>query len=235
MIERYFLKGARFRTNMLTGGAGAGGGKQPSDGSIVVTPQRPPGVMIYVGIDRRLAPPPTPVFPFGANARVDYNWLAFVEGRTTRISTRSDVLTGPMSGCWITVWTEGEKRWIGHVGSTTIPEVNDKVKGTFATAMPRNVVGYQPDRKWSVEEISGMRVTFGTQPAFAIIALVTTSNQLFSALFFSETREPDILICGGCKAADGVQYQGVFDALLPKRGRAEATEPIAVGATRPRR
>ncbi|HLK40779.1 MAG TPA: hypothetical protein VKU41_28695 [Polyangiaceae bacterium] len=233
MIERYFQKGARFRTGLLGPASSGKGGRQPADGTIVVTPPAPPGSMIYVGIDRRLVPPPTPVFAFGANTRIDYSWLAFVEGRTTKISARGDVLTGPMSGCWITVWTDAAGRWVGHVGTCDKVDANESVKGTFATSMPRNVIGYQPDKEWRADEIKGMRDSFGTMPSYAIVALVTSNNQLFSTLFFREQREPDILICGGVKTANGTQYQGLFDAMMPKRRRADAAEPLS--PTRPRR
>lgn len=220
MIERYFIKGACYRWN-----APAAISNLPKDGSIIVNPPAVPGSMTYIGLDDEIFDPGLPnvsTLGFYVNLSFAYDWLYYVLGRTAKLGTTQDVLTGFMSGCWIATWQDTQ-RWVGHIG--TIESVgkneppNSTVKINFSTSMPRNVRGYNPADAWSFDEISRLMGPCKLKPTPKILSLVTATGDFHSILLFNRMSEPGIWVCGGRKKVDGVGYEGMSNALVATRPR----------------
>ncbi len=59
----------------------------------------------------------------GAKAHRNFQWLDWVAGSINQVAFGNlDVLTGPMSGCWIVNYLIGGIEYVGHVGT-----LNDKL------------------------------------------------------------------------------------------------------------
>lgn len=206
MIEKYFMLGVRVKWKC----PGADPGKT-RDGSIVDNPIRGASPMIYDGMDGELYNLSAPhVSTLGLTMRMNipYSWLVYMHGHTTRLSTAADILTGPMSGCLITLWTDQGRRWVGHVGTVESSEaINKKVKSVFAAAMPQNTIGFNPANAWDPGEITQLITKFKKRPAFKIIALVTSANKFFSTLIFQlEGGMSDDWCVGGIKQVSPMSY-----------------------------
>jgi hypothetical protein len=144
---------------------------------------------------------------------IPYSWLVYAHGHTTKLSTGNDVLTGPMSGCLITVWTD-QRRYVSHVGTVeSSSTVNAKVKSTFAAAMPQNTIGFNPAGAWSFGEIGQKLSTFKNRPTFNILALVTSANQFYSILMLKLQGSQNEWCVGGIKKVPFMSYQALKTAL----------------------
>jgi hypothetical protein len=213
MIEKYFVLGARYKWTC----PGADPGKT-KDGSIIPNPPRAPSAMVYDGLDGELYDLSAPhVSTVGLSMRmsIPYSWLVYAHGHTTKLSTGGDVLTGPMSGCLITVWTD-QRRYVGHVGTVeSSVEVNKKVKAAFAAAMPQNTIGFNPANEWGFDEIGGKLAKFKKRPTFSILALVTSANDFYSILMLRLQGSQNEWCVGGIKKATAMNYQALKLALTP--------------------
>jgi len=219
MIERYFLQGVRVKWSCP--GAVASGSK---DGSIIVNPATSPSTMTYDGMDGELVNtglPNVTTLGFTMGMQIRFDWLCYVHGHTAKIAATGDVLTGPMSGCLISTWTEGGRRWVGHVGTVIGDEtVNTKVKTAFANAMPNDVKGYNPANAWDFGEIALMQKKFKTAPAVSIMSLVTPTNDFFAiVMFLLRDNQNKNWVIGGIKEVQPMGYNELQFALLGTRPR----------------
>jgi hypothetical protein len=221
MIERYFVKGARFKWN-----APGAVSDQVRDGSIVVTPPTPPGVMTYVGMDGDIVDfglPNVTTMGFTMNMVLNYTWLSYVLGRTAKVGTPADVLTGFMSGCLIATWTDPGGRWVGHIGTVETVGKNESpncdVKLEFSTAMPNNVRGYNPAAAWGPEDIAPLMTSVKGKPIVKVVSLVTSTSDFYSLLMVGRQDEPNVWVCAGRKLIAGHGYQGLANELVVTRPR----------------
>lgn len=155
----------------------------------------------------------------------DYQWLNYVHGRTAWIvSMGSDVLTGPMSGCWICSWTEAGIRRVGHIGTIESKgrhePPNSTVKDRFRTTLRANVHslhslrGYNPFVAWDPNEmikIVGAKWKLRNLHT-NILSLVTRNNHFYSILMFYNDMTNE-WICGGTKEVMGDRGDAVLNAL----------------------
>ena len=52
-----------------------------------------------------------------------FRWLAYVKGKVTYLPyAGADILTGKMSGCWITVFKHGGTSYVAHIGTDDFPD-----------------------------------------------------------------------------------------------------------------
>lgn len=82
-----------------------------------------------------------------------FKWLPYVPGKVTCIrDTGHDVLTGKMSGCWITRFNLNGIRYIGHIGtgSTRVldgtRQANDAWKNAVSDGRVTQVSAFNPTR-----------------------------------------------------------------------------------------
>jgi hypothetical protein len=207
MIEQYFVKGARFNwaaPSAIT--------TQPKDGAIVDTPSVT-APMFYVGLDEEVVDhglPNVSTLGLRKDMGISYTWLSYIHGRTARVRATGDVLTGFMSGCWITTWTDGTGRSVGHVGTIESVGKNDPpnstVKNTFAQAMPQNVLGYNPALAFDSAEFLPLLKTMRGKPSAQVMSLVTSTNDFYSILMLERMTERGVWICAGKKQMPGVAH-----------------------------
>ncbi len=219
MIERYFHQGVRVKWSCP--GAVSSGTR---DGSIVVNPPTTPSAMKYDGMDGELVNfglPNVSTLGLTMGMQFNFDWLCYVLGHTAKIAASGDVMTGPMSGCLITAWTEGGRRWVGHVGTVeSSADVNTKVKTAFAHAMPDNVKGFNPALVWDFGEIAGMQRKFKTGVASKIMALVTSSNDFFAIPMFLLMDNKNMnWVIGGIKEVQPMGFNELQFAMLGTRPR----------------
>jgi hypothetical protein len=55
--------------------------------------------------------------PQNVVAGLQCQWLPWIVGVVSEVQQSGDVLTGPMSGCWITRYFRGNVPYVGHVGT----------------------------------------------------------------------------------------------------------------------
>ncbi|NRF65410.1 hypothetical protein HLB44_00285 [Aquincola sp. S2] len=220
MIERFFVKGARFNW-----AAPSAISTQPQDGSIVVSPPVT-APMFYVGLDDEVVDhslPNVSTLGFRKDMGIPYTWLNYIHGRTAKVSTMGDVLTGFMSGCWITTWTDLNGRWVGHLG--TIESVgktqppNSTVKNTFAQAMPLTVTGYNPALAFDAGDIMPLMAKMRGKPSGQVLSLVTAANDFYSILLLERMDERGIWICAGKKQMPPVAHGVMSLELITTRPR----------------
>jgi hypothetical protein len=93
----------------------------------------------------------------GAVAKTHRNfvWLEWVPGIVNEVQPQgTDVLTGPMTGCWITAYVRNGVHYVGHVGTDTLPTTQNSIDATNAwNTYARNVPmgtysGFNPKRNW---------------------------------------------------------------------------------------
>jgi hypothetical protein len=91
-----------------------------------------------------------------AKTHRNFAWLAWVPGTVNEVRPNGmDVLTGPMSGCWITSYVRGGVHYVGHVGTEDDPTTANSIaaKGgwnTWAASVPMgSYSGYKPTADWA--------------------------------------------------------------------------------------
>jgi len=202
VIEKYFMLGVRFRWQKPANVDGT------RDGAIV-DGIRPTSLLTYIGLGSIVAPSLmyTHVSALGLqmNMPIQHKWLDYTPGRTARVPIGPyDVLTGFMSGCIISRWTDRGVNYVGHVGTVeSNPEVNRVVKRTFAFAMPKGTTGFSPLHAW-VNEIGELSRRFKPAKIPEICALVTTQGEFYSIVMFRDGLNE--WYCGGAKRVDPISH-----------------------------
>lgn len=211
MIERYFMEGVRFSWIMpqaVESGANR-------DGAIVNS-IRAANQMTYIGLSDKVAPQLmyTPISSFGLQMRmtIHYDWCDFATGRTARKAIAgNDVLTGPMSGCYITRYRGGGTNYVGHVGTVGVPNVDALVKRSFAAAMPRTATGFNPFHAWDAD-MAAMSQRHGK--AIQFCALVTTAGDFYAIAMMPQGGNAlNEWVCGGAKKVPPLSYAALRQRL----------------------
>jgi hypothetical protein len=91
----------------------------------------------------------------GSKVHRNFQWLAWMPGEISAVQLSwGDVLTGPMSGCWVVVFRQNGMVYVGHIGTSDpgSPQTN-AVKTAwraFTDANPQAPfpVGFNPFRAW---------------------------------------------------------------------------------------
>ena len=208
MIENYLVPGIRLRWQLPV--ADTSGAK---DGSIVDTPLRV-STMTYDGVGGKIvgmfnAPN---VNQIGLQMRmpIPHDWLVYKHGHTPRIRRNRDILTGPMSGCWIVRWTDNHgSKWVGHIGTVESSViVSAAAKTGFRNAIPgfQKVRGYNPAGAWTPNEIAAQMTKLAGVPThppqLQIISLVTANGRFYSIMMF-RLGYGDEWVVGGIKRVPG--------------------------------
>jgi hypothetical protein len=126
----------------------------------------------------------------GTKVHRNFQWLAWIPGAISAVQpSGKDVLTGPMSGCWVVVFRRNGIEYVGHIGTgmTSNDPQSIAVKKAWYTfargAGPGDVIaGFNPARVWPSEASlpakkpgDGRAVTFG---------LVTESKDLYAVVMY---------------------------------------------------
>ncbi|MEJ1335806.1 MAG: hypothetical protein RPU37_07120 [Candidatus Sedimenticola sp. (ex Thyasira tokunagai)] len=238
MIEKYFMPGRRFKWKLPAEAPTAADGRIiDSPLNIVYAP------MVYMGMDGRLYKPTTANLiaqsraPLTMYGQVQYSWLAYAPGRTTRLSVVGDILTGPMSGCIIPIWRDKGHRYVGHVGTVGDRVRDNRVKAIFGASMPGTTIGFNPGsgvwdtdaanilakiselKTGKISEFTGKELMKRAKGTWKQFALVTTEDKCYSIMMVP--LEPvcnNIWVVGGIKKVEVMDYYDLREKFLP-RGR----------------
>jgi hypothetical protein len=223
MIERHFVQGVRLKWQCPKDDAHRGS----KDGTIMNNLNRPVTPMVTNGVDPRLNQLSFSQLQKTGDmdgTRIPYNWLCYVPGNTTKQQlTGRDVLTGYMSGCLITLWTEGRSRYVGHVGTDgDHPDLTKLVKQKFAAAMPADTTGFDPFEAWEVREQNALKMKFPSpaearkghdgikfsdppaRPMPRVFGLVTLTGQFYAVLMYELMN--DEWCVGGCRLVEPMDW-----------------------------
>ena len=123
-------------------------------------------------------------------------WLEYFPGAITNINLGGmDVLTGPMSGCWVVIYKTKPNGivHVGHIGTADNPTspTTLAVKETwqnFAAANPNDfIAGFNPANAWRVPP----RPPKSGEMGFKIYGLVTADQKLYSIFTYIGSRQAD--------------------------------------------
>jgi hypothetical protein len=142
--------------------------------------------------------------PQNGLAGLQCQWLPWIVGVVSEVQQVGDVLTGPMSGCWITRYWRGNVPYVGHVGTgdagsaQTIAAKNawntfrPPPVGLYQTLLQATgydyITGFDPFAVWEAQVMSLMLDNDGPPD---IYALVTGSGEFYSVLTFINPNNPD--------------------------------------------
>lgn len=132
----------------------------------------------------------------GPAAKVHRNfvWLEWLPGSVSEVAPGGiDVLTGPMSGCWIMVYTRGGVQYVGHVGTEDDPGTANSIAAknawnVYGAAAPvGSISGFNPARDWvgPLPAAQGGDV-IGKPKTYA---LVTSALEFYSVVLFAQTNK----------------------------------------------
>jgi hypothetical protein len=127
----------------------------------------------------------------GAKDHRNFQWLGWYKGAVSQASLgNTDVLTGPMSGCWITVHDFGGKVHVGHVGTYETPAHPKSVAAKkawkdFVDAHPdAPIKGFNPYRSFNSNWPATQ--TGDHEWGKKVFALVTSDQSLFSICLWKQ-------------------------------------------------
>jgi hypothetical protein len=111
--------------------------------------------------------------------RQRFKWLPWHPGMISTTTLDFDLLTGPMSGCLIAVYTENGSRVVGHVGTSDDLARSDAVKGAWRdfASNKQGLLGFNPMNMPELMTLEGNR---GEHPGPEIWGLVTTDLKFFA-------------------------------------------------------
>lgn len=121
----------------------------------------------------------------------NYQWLKWVPGFVSEVPQNGmDVLTGPMSGCWITRYMRGGIQMVGHVGTDMDPANANSVAAKAAwnglvAAGGAAATGFNPFNDFMAANavLPTARTGEGGAPKF--FALVTAAGDFFTVCTFA--------------------------------------------------
>jgi hypothetical protein len=124
----------------------------------------------------------------GPKAHRNFRWLPWLSGAISEVPTGGvDVVTGPMSGCWLVMYRRAGVTYVGHLGTDVArPVETGLVKASwngFALAHPGDVLcGFNPFGSWAGAYPA--QKTGDGPPRF--FGLLTATQQLYSVFTYQQ-------------------------------------------------
>ena len=120
-------------------------------------------------------------------AHRNFIWLAWLPGFVSEVQPQGiDVLTGPMSGCWVTTYSRGGVRYVGHVGTEDSADSAKSVDAknawnTFAASVPMgSCSGFNPSRDpWTAGPTNQLQDELGRK-TFALVTAAGTFHTVIA-------------------------------------------------------
>jgi len=133
----------------------------------------------------------------GAVAKTHRNfvWLEWLPGFVSEVQPGGmDVLTGPMSGCWITSYLRGVVHYIGHVGTENLPTSANSIAArnawnAFAAGVPMGAYsGFNPfNDPWTAGPVPAGLPGESARKTFA---LVTAAGTFHTVIAYPQLNKP---------------------------------------------
>ncbi len=145
----------------------------------------------------------------GPKARRNFKWLPWLPGGISEVAlVGSDVLTGPMSGCWLVTYRKANGvPHAGHLGTDVASPVNtaavNNAWNAFAVAHAADVIGgFNPLRHWN----GAMPVKLPAEPAVPpkIFGLYTIANQFYIVIGFQQANSATTFRIAGIQQVPSV-------------------------------
>lgn len=142
----------------------------------------------------------------GPKAHRNFKWLPWLPGRISEVNlVGSDVLTGPMSGCWLVTYRKPTGvPYAAHLGTDIAdPQGTDDVNqfwNNFATSNPGQVIGgFNPLRHWQ----GAIPVKRDSEPAIPpkFFGLFTTTNEYYIMVGYQQAAPATMLRIAGLQQA----------------------------------
>ncbi|HEX3877401.1 MAG TPA: hypothetical protein VHW24_10465 [Bryobacteraceae bacterium] len=137
----------------------------------------------------------------GAKAHRNFRFLPWLSGRISEVDlVGSDVLTGPMSGCWLISYRKPNGvPHAAHLGTDVASPVGtaavNNTWNNYAIANPGNVIGgFNPLRHWNGALPVGRPGENGTPRFFG---LFTTAGQYYTIVTFQQLANTALLRIAG--------------------------------------
>ncbi len=154
------------------------------------------------------------------------NWLEYGPGKTKEAPlNNADILTGPMSGCLLAIWTDNNNAGCAaHIGTTSDADVdeppNATVKQQFYAMLgllqkPNSVKGFSPLRAWSDSDLNGLLQIKPSGTGVPTLFGLMTAQKNFFSLALAKYSGVDEWVCLGVKRCQGLDYAGLRAALSP--------------------
>jgi hypothetical protein len=128
----------------------------------------------------------------GPKAHRNFVWLPWLPGGISEVPlVGADVLTGPMSGCWLVTYNDGAGvRHAGHLGTDIASPAGTAAVNTawnqFATANAAQVIGgFNPLRHWIPAQFPGVKGKDVGAPK--IFGLFTTTNEYYIVVAYQQS------------------------------------------------
>lgn len=135
-----------------------------------------------------------------AKAHRNYQWLEWRPGFVSEVvQNHTDVLTGPMSGCWVTRYTRGGQQCVGHVGTEHTRTSDNSVAAKKAWNDFRglgggSVSGFNPFNDW---QGAYPQMVAGKEGAPKVFGLVTANGEFFSVFAYPLLAAPTTIRIAG--------------------------------------
>ncbi len=162
----------------------------------------------------------------GAKANRNFVWLPWLPGAISEVALlHKDVLTGPMSGCWLVTYRINGIRYAGHIGTDSgDPRGTLAVKtawNNFANGQPGDVIGgFNPFRDWIGAYPARRTIEPPGPPKF--FGLYTTTGQFYSILAYPQNNPKTLLRIAG------IQHVQRANLVTLQRDLNEKSEAIKV-------
>ncbi len=177
---------------------------QTNNGAVAAGIQRLNQTLLHINESTRphLFGPKTSTMAVGhvAKAHRNYQWLEWRPGFVSEVVQNGfDVLTGPMSGCWITRYVRGGGQCVGHVGTEHTAGSPSSIAAkqgwnNFAATAPGVKTGFNPFRAWHGAYPTMDMKTDGAPKLFGVV----TGAGLFYTLFtFPQLSAPNTVRIAG--------------------------------------
>lgn len=150
-----------------------------------------------------------------AKAHRNFVWLEWIGGVVSCIQPHGiDVLTGPMSGCWIVSFLQGGAHYIGHVGTVmTATDANTIAAraawNNFAGANPR--ISYSGFNPFNDPWVGAVPAAQAGEAARKTFALVSTAGTFYTVITYPQINKPNrIRIAGIQQNTDSLPPNGLI-------------------------
>jgi hypothetical protein len=125
----------------------------------------------------------------------NFVWLEWLPGFVSEVQPGGmDVLTGPMSGCWITSYLRGVVHYIGHVGTENLPTSANSIAArnawnAFAAGVP--IGAYSGFNPFNDPWIGGpVPAGLPGESARKTFALVTAAGTFHTVIAYPQLNKP---------------------------------------------
>jgi hypothetical protein len=152
----------------------------------------------------------------GAKAHRNFLWLPWLPGAVSEVRLgNTDVLTGPMSGCWLMIYRRNAAVHVGHIGTLNNPADPKSVAvkaawNSFAKQQGTQILGgFNPSQGLFVK-------AKGDDGCFLVCGLITAGAQpkLYTLWMYSQGKSP--AFGGPHRIADLIKMQSAGMAQLQK-------------------